>query len=198
MRRRGGRLAALSLVTVLLGAALLGRDGYLRAKGALAGRLVERALAAHLADGAGHQPWAWADFAAIARLEAPRLGVRRSVLTGASGESLAFGFGHVDGTPRPGAPGNVVLSGHRDSWASFMGDLQRGDELRLVHRGGTEVYDVVGIEVVAASDTSPLDPFGPDRLTLITCHPVDGVLPTEERHVITCSRTGDQREVSLR
>ncbi|MBU1677192.1 sortase, partial [bacterium] len=182
-----GQLAVLSLVVLCLGAGLLGRDVYLRIKGALAGRLVERALAAHLADGAGHRPWAWADFEAVARLEAPRLGVMRPVLTGASGESLAFGLGHVDGTAWPGAPGNLVLVGHRDSWASFMGDLRRGDALRLVYHGGAAVYDVVRIEVVQASEAWSLDPSGPDRLTLITCHPVDGVVPTHDRHVITCS-----------
>ena len=188
MKRRTGRFAVLSLAVLSLGAGLLGRDVYLGAKGALAGRLVERALTAHLADGAGHRPWAWADFEAVARLEVPRLEVKRSVLTGAAGESLAFGLGHVDGTAQPGASGNVVLAGHRDSWAAFMGDLRRGDELRLVHRGGVVVYDVVGIETVPASDGSPLNPFGPDRLTLITCSPVDGMLPTNERHVITCCR----------
>lgn len=174
------------LVVLLLGAGLLGRDAWLWGKGALAGRLIESALAAHLDDGASHRPWTWSDFEVVARLEAPRLGVSRPVLTGASGESLAFGFGHVDGTARPGAPGNTVLAGHRDSWAAFMADLRRGDTLRLVHHGGVTAYRVVDAQVVDVLDPQPVASLGSDLLTLITCHPIGGLLPTRERYVITC------------
>ncbi len=174
------------LVVLLLGVGLLGRDAWLWAKGALAGRLIERALAAHLEDGAGHRPWDWSDFEVVARLEAPRLGVSRPVLTGASGESLAFGLGHVDGTARPGAPGNTVLAGHRDSWAAFLGDLRPGDTLRLVYYGGATDYRVVDAAVVDVLDPWPVASPGPDRLTLVTCHPIGGLLPTRERYVITC------------
>lgn len=174
------------VVVLMVGVGLLGRDVYLWGKGALAGRLIERAMAAHLDDGAGHRPWTWSDFEVVARLEAPRLGVSRPVLTGASGESLAFGLGHVDGTARPGVPGNTVLAGHRDSWAAFMADLRPGDTLRLVHAGGTTVYRVVDAAVVDVLDPRPVASLGPDRLTLITCHPIGGLLPTRERYVITC------------
>ena len=51
----------------------------------------------HLADGEAHPPWRWADTSPIARLEVPRLGVRRVVLAGATGAVLAFGPGHIHG-----------------------------------------------------------------------------------------------------
>ena len=38
----------------------------------------------------------------MARLSVPRLGLERHVLAGAHGRSLAFGPGHLDGTPLPG------------------------------------------------------------------------------------------------
>jgi len=112
------------------GGVLIGRHGYLAAKGVLAGCLIDRALADHLRDGGIHPPWSWADMHPIAVVEVGRLGVRRIVLRGASGESLAFGVGHVDGTALPNTPGHCVLAGHRDGVFSFLEDLRPGDILR--------------------------------------------------------------------
>jgi sortase A len=184
--RRAAIIVALGLLAS--GATLLGRDAYLAAKGALAGRLVERALAAHLADGDRHRPWDWADFAPIARLDAPRLGVSRPVLTGASGESLAFGLGHVDGTADPGAPGHVVLAGHRDSWATFLGDLQKGDRIQLISHSGTSRYEVIGMQIVDEENSTVLDEDGFDRMTLLTCYPLTGYKDTSQRYLIICDR----------
>src|SRR5262249_22164287 len=111
MRPRRALLAGAGLL-LAAGGALLGRGLYLEAKGALARILIERALAAHLQDGRPHRPWSWADTTPIAVLELHRLSVRRVVLEGASGTSLAFGVGHIDGTARPNSPGTCVLAGH--------------------------------------------------------------------------------------
>ena len=59
---------------------------------------------------------------------------RCSGLAGVSGRTLAFGPGHVDGTPLPGDPGNSVLSGHRDTHFAFLRELRSGDIL-LVSTG---------------------------------------------------------------
>ena len=46
---------------------------------------------------------------------------------------MAFGPGHLDGTPRPGEPGNAVVSGHRDTHFAFLRRLREGDAI-LVER----------------------------------------------------------------
>jgi hypothetical protein len=63
------------------------------------------ALVDTLSGGETVKPWPWADTWPIARLSAPRHGVDLFVLAGATGRTLAFGPGHVDGTARPGRPG---------------------------------------------------------------------------------------------
>jgi len=189
MMRRAVIVAA--LVLLVSGVTVLGRDAYLTVKGALANRLVERALVAHLADGDRHRPWDWADFVPIALLDVPRLGVSRPVLTGASGESLAFGLGHVDGTATPGMPGHVVLAGHRDGWASFLGDLEDGDRVELVSHIGTSVYVVVGQRVVGLSETEILDADDLDRLTLVTCYPLTELIGSCRRYVVSCALRTD-------
>ncbi len=184
MRWRG----ALRLVALLLlvpGCILLGRRAYLEAKAVLAGHLIDRALAAHFRDGRPHRPWAWADMHPIAVLEAGRPGVRCAVLRGATGESMAFGAGHVDGTALPNGRGHSVLAGHRDRAFAFLGGLAQGDTLRLRTAGGARDYVVDGIRIVTAADAGVIEPTPEDRLTLLTCYPFGGLLPSRLRYVVT-------------
>lgn len=175
---------SVALSLAVAGAGLLGRQGYVRAKGLLAEQLIGRAFAAHLADGRPHPPWSWADIYPIAELGVQRLGVRRPVLTGASGSSLAFGLGHVDGTAAPGQPGNCVLAGHRDSWAEFMQELEVGDTLSLRRHGGERQYRVQAAEVVDKQAGHVLARSTDRRLTLVTCWPFGGLTRGRERYVV--------------
>ena len=181
-----GPLFALAAASALLGGLTLGEQGWLAAKACAARVLIDRAFEAHLEDGREHTPWSWADVHPVARLTAPRLGVERIVLSGASGSSLAFGPGHVDGTARPGEPGNVAIAGHRDDAFAFLGDLRPGDALTLETRAGARRCMVRDLRVVSMWDESVLQPTPGDRLTLITCWPLDGLVGSTERLVVLC------------
>jgi sortase A len=178
-------LLAFAILLFGAGGALVGRRGYLEAKALLAQRLIERAFAAHLRDGRPHRPWSWADTYPIAVLEIGRMSVRRSVLEGASGASLAFGVGHIDGTARPNAPGNCVLAGHRDRAFAFLEEIGPGDIVRLRTADAVRDYVVDGIGVVERTDTGPLEATGGRRLTLLTCYPFGGLLRSRWRFVVT-------------
>jgi sortase A len=188
----GGRRLLLAFALLLLGAggALLGRRVYLEAKALLAQRLIDRAFAAHLRDGRPHRPWTWADTYPIAVLELDRLDVRRSVLAGASGTSLAFGVGHVDGTAGPNSPGNCVLAGHRDRAFAFLEKVRPGDVLRLRTADAAREYVVETRGVVERTDVGALQPAGGHRrLTLVTCYPFGGLLRSPLRYVVTAGAT---------
>jgi sortase A len=165
------------------GMLLLGEQTYLKGKGWLAGRLIERAYAAHLADGKPHRPWSWADHRPIAGLE-----LRRIVLSGASGGSMAFGLAHLDGTALPGERGNCVLAGHRNTWASFLERLRVGDELQVETRAGRLSYRVHRLSIVRKEAVEVLEPSGDERLTFITCYPFRGLASSPWRYVVTCPR----------
>ena len=138
--------------------------------------LLRRAWADTLSGSEAVKPWPWADTWPIARLRAPRLGVDLFVLAGATGRTLAFGPGHVDGTARPGRSGNCVLSGHRDTHFRFLEDLALGDDLELVPPdGGSRHYRVIGRHVVYDSDVSVLADTDVGTLTLVTCYPFDAL-----------------------
>ncbi|MSQ60616.1 MAG: sortase [Betaproteobacteria bacterium] len=100
---------------------------YIHAKAWAAQKLIAAGWGRSLASGAGVKPWPWADTHPVARLEAPRLRVALMVLAGASSRTLAFGPGHMNGTPLPGGAGNSVLSGHRDTHFAFLRELRPGD-----------------------------------------------------------------------
>ena len=162
----------------LTGAALFGDGAYLYAKARVAQLLLARAWARTLRGERDVKPWGWADTWPVARIEFPRQGSSAIVLAGASGRTMAFGPGHVDGTALPGENGNCVISAHRDTQFAVLRDVAAGDPIILEARDGrTYRYRVRSTRVVDRRDTSVLEPAAGRRLTLITCYPFDAVVP---------------------
>ena len=171
-------LLGLGVLLLVLGVWQVGEAAYIHAKAWLAQRLVEGAWERTLAGERAVTPWPWADSWPVARLEAPGLGQRLIVLSGGSGRTLAFGPGHVDGSPLPGEAGNSIIGGHRDTHFRFLEHLQPGDIIRVQDRKGvTHGFRVTAAEVVD-SRRARLDPTGErPRLILVTCYPFDAVAP---------------------
>ena len=179
-------LTAVAVACVILGGLLLGQQAWLAAKARLAEHLIDRAFAAHLRDGEPHRPWSWADTHPVGRLEVPRLAIERLVLAGASGSSLAFGPGHIDGTAALNRSGNSVVAGHRDSWFAFLRELRVGDEVVVTTRDGVRRFRVVDTGVHSMWDTDVAASTNDARLTLVTCYPFDGLVGSTRRYVVTC------------
>lgn len=177
--------AALAAAIALLGVILAGQGLYIHAKAALAQVLLERAFTTSLATGAPVKAWTWADTWPVARIEVPRLNASEIALAGASGEALAFGPGHLDGTPEAGEVGTAVYAAHRDTNFAFLKDVKAGDEIRVTRRDGATVrFRVEGMRV-AAWNASGVDPNAAGRnLALVTCWPFDAVTRGPLRYVV--------------
>lgn len=189
MRRRAAIAAALALAAAVEG----GRAAWIPFKAGLAQVLLARAWQ-RTAAGGPTRPWPWADTWPVARLRWPAEGVDLVVLAGAAGASLAFGPGHLDGTAAPGADGNCVLAGHRDTHFAFLAGLTPGDLLELedAHHVVTR-YRVVGVAVTDADDQRVAAPTAEAGLTLVTCWPfVDPVPGGRQRFVVRAARVGFQ------
>lgn len=182
-------------IAVLLGVGAwnIGHGAYIYTKAALAQHLLRQAWIATLHGRGQVKPWPWADTYPVARLTAPEYGVDLIVLAGASGRTMAFGPGHVDGTPTPGAHGNSVLVAHRDTHFSFLKNVRRGDALMLEDPHGRMTrYAVSATRIVDQHDLSVLSDSGPDRLTLVTCYPFDAVRPGGPLRYVVIARSMSQ------
>lgn len=183
-------LAPAALVAIL-GLAFLAQGLWIPTKAALAQVLLERAFEQSLATGKPVKPWPWADTWPVARITVPRLGQSVIVLSGASGEAMAFGPGHVAGTPAAGDRGAAVYAAHRDTHFAFLGALRPGDRIDVRRIDGHWTpFRVVGSGVVRW-DASGIDPNAPGRsLALATCWPFDGKTRGPLRYVVWAESEG--------
>lgn len=173
MKRR-----AISLLLILAGAIGLGQGGWIWAKAQLAQLLLEEAWSRTQQGSGPAKPWPWADTWPVARMRVPAHDADLIVLAGASGEALAFGPGSVEGSAAPGANGNLIISGHRDTHFRFLENVKKDDMVVLedVH-GGVHTYRITNSEVVDSRSHGLRLQGEEARLTLVTCWPFDAVVP---------------------
>jgi sortase A len=170
-------LTILLIALPLSGMWYIGQGAYIHAKAILAQFLLETAWAETLDGNKEVKPWPWADTWPIGRLDVPTLGIRRIVLAGASGSSLAFGPGHLFGSASPGIQGNIVIAGHRDTHFRFLKDLTIGHRLTMQTKTGMiEHYQITAIMILHESDTTSFHNTDVPTITLITCYPFDAIV----------------------
>jgi len=175
-RREWTRMTILAIAA--FGVWQIGSGAYIHAKAWLAQQLIASAWTRTLEGERQVKPWPWADTWPIARLQAIDQGVELYVLADASGRSLAFGPGHVNGTAAIGE-GNTVLAGHRDTHFAFLRSLQPGDELAMQTADGRKWRFQLSETHVIDSRYQRLqfDEQVAATLTLLTCYPFDAIVP---------------------
>lgn len=182
MRRAG------AVLLCLIGLGLLVQGGAIQAKAWLAQGLLERAWAQTRIDGEIHRPWPWADHWPVARLVLPRTGQAFVVLSGDSGNVLAFAPGLSRASGAPDGRRTVLISGHRDTHFHRLDALRPGDTVWLETAAGRQGYRVEGQTVV---DTRRQRVAVRDdaRLLLATCWPLDATVPGGPlRYLVTARR----------
>ena len=176
-------LRFLAGAVAMTGAVFLASGLWIPAKAALAQWLLQRAWSASRADNAPVKAWPWADAAPVARLHLN--GEAMVVLSGGSGEALAFAPTLVPGSAPPGAPGLGILAGHRDTHFALLARLPPGSRIELEDLSGRRTaYRVKNAHVLAISRLSvPAD--SRRRLALVTCWPFNAIDPSgSERFVL--------------
>lgn len=124
----------------------------------------------------------------VGRIEIPRLGVSAIVIEGISAKTLRRAVGHIPGTDLPGHPGNVGISGHRDTFFRPLRNIQQNDIITLTTLDGEYRYRVVSIGVVDPYDVAVLDPDRNQILTLVTCFPFYFVGAAPDRFIVRAER----------
>src|SRR5262245_58393070 len=83
----------------------------------------------------------------------PRQNARFTVVEGTTDSALRIGPGHLEGSPLPGAAGNSVIAGHRDTHFRVLKDVLIGDEIRINMADEELVYQVVDVRIVSPQNT---------------------------------------------
>ena len=153
--------------------------------------LLELAWRRAVATGVAPSPWPWADTRPVARLTAPAQDADLLVLAGATGRTLAWGPGHLDGTATPGEAGQSVVSAHRDTHFRFLERTRIGDEIVVERVDRVRVrYRVVSTRIADADHLDIPREVDAPTLTLVTCWPFDAVVPGGPmRYVVVAEAT---------
>jgi sortase A len=192
---RAGFLARLSpmetvvlagiLLVALAGLMLVGKGFYMKAKAEFSQVLLKRSFAAQLQGETNAKPWPWADFSTEAEITAPRIGETAVVLSGASGEALAFGPARLANTPAPGELGTSVIAAHRDTHFRWLKDVQPGDLLVVTRKDGVKLTFKAGAGRIARWDESGINANAPGQnLALATCWPFDATEQGPLRYIV--------------
>lgn len=183
------RLAKLAVAAcVVFGSVQIAEGVYIKAKAQVAQVLLERAWRRALAGEIAPKPWPWADTWPVGRITVPRLGKSAIILSGASGEAMAFGPGLSASGPALAKQGTAIIGGHRDTHFAFLKDLIVGEEVEIESRSGIEHYEIERTEIVLAR-ASGIEPFAPGhRVALVTCWPFDALVPGPLRYVVYARR----------
>ncbi|MEW8506504.1 MAG: class GN sortase [Candidatus Thiodiazotropha sp.] len=175
-----GRLFKLTSVLLVAACCLLADGIWILAKAWLAEGLIATAWGVTESPDERIRPWPWADTWPVARIEVPRLGIKRYILAGVSGRTLAFAPGWAMWTSPPGGSGSSLIAGHRDTHFRFLKDLQSGDRLLLDTPTGRRFSYRVSASAIVDRRQNRLEAVaeGEGRgLVLVTCYPFEAVMP---------------------
>ncbi|MGO8790249.1 MAG: class D sortase [Terriglobia bacterium] len=124
----------------------------------------------------------------LGRIEISSIGLAAMIMEGVEERTLRHAVGHIPGTPLPGQPGNVVLSGHRDTFFRGLRNIHKDDEITLTTLHGSYSYRVDSTQVVEPQDTQVLSAKADNILTLVTCYPFYFVGPAPKRFIVRAHR----------
>jgi sortase A len=124
----------------------------------------------------------------IGRLEIPRLGLSAILIEGDDPKTLRRAVGHIPGTPMPGQPGNVALTGHRDTFFRPLRNIRANDVIVVTTLQGQYRYRVVSTRVVSPDNVAVLNSSDNEILTLVTCYPFYFVGAAPDRFIVRAER----------
>ena len=122
---------------------------------------------------------------AIGLLNIDKIDASIAIIEGTDPEELKHGVGHMAQTAFPGDNDQILLSGHRDTVFTRLGEIEVGDIIEVELPYGTFEYEMVDSIIVSADDTSVIGSTAPDEeLVISTCYPFGYLGNAPDRYVI--------------
>ncbi|MED1411820.1 MULTISPECIES: class D sortase [Bacillus] len=122
----------------------------------------------------------------VAMLHIPKIKKKFSIYWGASDATLKKGVGMFvsDLTTTPSGGGHTVLSGHRDTVFTELGDLKEKDSLLVEYDNKIYTYEIQKKWITHADDRTVIVKKEEPTLTLTTCYPFDYIGDAPDRYII--------------
>ncbi|QHJ72167.1 class D sortase [Planococcus halotolerans] len=122
----------------------------------------------------------------MAALLIPKIEKKYSVYWGTDPATLNQGVGMFvsDLTTLPGGNGHTVLSGHRDTVFTGLGELEVSDLLYVEYETEVFVYEITDIWITHEDDKSVIVEKDESTLTLTTCYPFDFIGYAPDRYIV--------------
>jgi sortase A len=132
----------------------------------------------------------------IARLDAPTIKMRATVLEGSDDATLARGAGHIEETALPGDHGNFGVAGHRDTTFRPLRNIRIGDPMTVTTRDRVFHYRVESTAIVGPDDVYVLDDAGHPTMTLVTCYPFTFIGHAPRRFIVRANLVGSEERAA--
>lgn len=121
----------------------------------------------------------------VGLLKIPAINSELAIVEGTDPEELEKGVGHYKGSYFPEQNGQIVLSGHRDTVFTRLGELKLGDELQVEIPYGEFSYKIIDTKIVDADDRSIITLQNEkEELILTTCYPFGYIGNAPQRYII--------------
>ncbi|MDP1818451.1 MAG: class D sortase [Acidimicrobiales bacterium] len=121
----------------------------------------------------------------LGSLSIPTLDQEFLVIEGTRKSDLKRGVGHYAKSVMPGQKDNCVLSAHRDTFFSKLGELKKGDRMTLETATGSYTYEVKRTRIVGKDNRTVIVPTKHGVLTLTTCYPFEYVGSAPKRYIVS-------------
>jgi len=121
----------------------------------------------------------------LGTLSLPSLEQDVLIIEGTRTSDLKKGAGHYTKSVLPGEKDNCVLSAHRDTFFSRLGELEKGDRVIVETATGTYEYVVKATRIVGKDDRTVIVPKDHGVLTLTTCYPFNYVGNAPKRYIVS-------------
>ncbi|WP_410983977.1 class D sortase [Bacillus cereus] len=122
----------------------------------------------------------------VATLNIPKIKKKFSVHWGTDENTLKKGVGMFvsDITTVPSERGHTVLSGHRDTVFTELGELKEKDSLVVEYDKKIYTYEIQKMWITHADDRTVIVKKEEPTLTLTTCYPFDYIGDAPDRYII--------------
>ncbi|MCP3029407.1 class D sortase [Halobacillus sp. A5] len=122
----------------------------------------------------------------MAELKIPSIEQKYPVYWGTDEETLTQGVGmhESEWTVTPEENGHTLLSGHRDTVFTEMGDLKIGDLIYVDYEGKEYAYQIRELFIVEEDDKSVVVEKDQAGLTISTCYPFQFVGDAPYRYIV--------------